>query len=156
MDVPVITQAAVRIHVDHGSVKRLGSWTTARRFEVRVRRGAVVIDLRSREIGEGDIDCDLRLDHATLTLLVSPDAVVDTWDLAWTGRGRVKQTFHPAPASPGRVVRIHGTVRHGEVRVHSGGTARLLALFSREFLADARRARAEGRTPTLDDPAGDA
>lgn len=151
---PITIQDTVRIHVDHGSTRRLGAWTTARRFEVRVRRGGVVIDLRGPGIPDGDLEVDLRLDRGTVTLLVSPDAVLDTWDLAWTGRGRVQQTFHPAPAVAGRTVRLRGTARHGEVRVHSGGTARLIALFSREFLADARRAWAEGRTPTLDDPAG--
>ena len=36
----------------------------------------------------------------------------------------------------------------------SGGVARLTAMASREYLADARRAHAEGTVPTLDDPAG--
>ena len=38
--------------------------------------------------------------------------------------------------------------------MQSGGIARLSAMCSREYLADARRANARGGTPTLDDPAG--
>jgi hypothetical protein len=39
------------------------------------------------------------------------------------------------------------------VRVHSGGIARLSAITSRAYLADARRTHAEGGTPTVHDPA---
>ena len=84
---------------------------------------------------------------------MAEDAVIDQWDLAWTGRGKVKQTCHPRPARTGRRIRLTGHVRDGEVRVHSGGVAQLSAMRSREYLADARRAHAEGTVPTLDDPA---
>jgi hypothetical protein len=84
----------IRIHADHGSQKRLGNWTTARAFEVRARRSQVVIDLRSPQIPDGDIDLDLDLDHSTVKLLAAEDTVIDQWDLAWDGRGKVKQTYH--------------------------------------------------------------
>jgi hypothetical protein len=142
----------VRIHADHAAEKRLGDWTTARAFEVRAGHAQVVIDLRSRQIPDGEVQLDLDLDHATLTLLVADDAVIDHWNLAWTGRGKVKQTYHD-PAGIGRRIRLTGQVRHGEVRVQSGGIARLSAITSRAYLADARRAHAEGGTPTVDDPA---
>jgi hypothetical protein len=145
-----------RIHADHGSQKRLGNWTTARAFEVRARRSLVVIDLRSPQIPAGDIEVHLDLDHSTIKLLVAGDAVIDQWDLAWTGRGKVKQTYHHNPAGTGRRIRLTGQVRQGEIRVHSGGIARLSAMASRQYLADARRAHAEGTTPTLDDPAHEA
>ena len=134
-----------RIHADHGSQKRLGNWTTARAFEIRARRSRVVMDLRSPQIPAGDIGVGLDLDHSTVKLLVAEDAVIDQWDLAWTGRGKVKQTYHHPAAGAGRRVRLTGHVRHGEVRVHSGGIAQLSAMSSREYLADARRAHAEGR-----------
>jgi len=145
-----------RIHVDHGSQKRLGQWTTTRDVEVRSRYGRAVIDLRSPHIPGGDIQVSLDLDRSAVTLLVSGDAVIDQRDLAWTGRGKVKQTFHHPAAAPGRTIRLTGHVRHGEVRVYSGGIAQLSVICSREFFADARRAHAAGRTPTLDDPARDA
>lgn len=156
-----ITQATatltpVQIHADHDSARRLGTWTTARAFQVRARRGQVVIDLRSPQIPDGDIEVDLDLDHATITLLVAEETVIDQWDLAWTGRGKVKQTFHHNPAGTGRRIRLTGHARHGEVRVRSGGIARLSAMCTREYLDDARRARAHGGTPTLDDPARNA
>ena len=143
----------VQIHADHASQKRLGNWTTARTFQVRGRHAQVTIDLRSPQIPAGDIELDLDLDHSTVTLLVADDAVIDHWDLAWTGRGKVKQTYHDNPAGTGRLIRLTGQVRHGEVRVHSGGIAQLSAIASRDYLTDARRAHANGGTPTLDDPA---
>jgi hypothetical protein len=142
-----------RIHADHSSQKRLGTWTTARVFQVRARHGQVVIDLRSPQIPDGDIEVDLDVDHATVKLLVAKDTVIDSWDLAWTGRGKVKQTYHHNPAGTGRRIRLIGQVRQGEVRVHSGGMARLSAMCTKEYLADARRAHAQGGVPTLDDPA---
>ena len=146
--------STVQIHADHRAEKRLGHWTTGRVFEVRSRRGRVVLDLRSPRIPEGDIQIDLDLDRSAVTLLVAEDAVIDHWDLAWAGGGKVKQTFHHPAGSAGRRIRLTGHIRHGEIRVHSGGIAQLSAICSREYLADARRAHAEGRLPTLDDPAG--
>ena len=143
---------AVPILADHRTQKRLGNWTTRREFEVRARHGRVVLDLRSPQIPEGDIQIALDLDRAALTLLVGGDALIDQWDLTWTGGGKIKQAFHQPVTSTGRRVRLTGHIRHGEVRVHSGGIAQLSAICSREFLADARRARARGRLTTLDDP----
>lgn len=148
---PRANTTPVRIHADHAAQKRLGDWTTARAFQIRARHAQVTIDLRSPRIPDGDIQLDLDLDHATLTLLVADDAVIDHWDLAWTGRGKVKQTYHD-PAGTGRRIQLTGQVRHGEVRVQSGGIARLSVITSRAYLADARRAHAEGGTPTVDDP----
>jgi hypothetical protein len=142
-----------RIHADHRTEKRLGNWTTSRDFEIRSRHGRVLLDLRSPQIPEGDIEISLDLDRSAVTLLVTEDAVIDQWDLAWTGGGKVKQTFHRPAASAGRRVRLTGGIRRGEVRVHSGGTAQLSAICSREFFADARRAHADGGLPTVDDPA---
>ncbi len=127
--------------------------------KVRARRSRVVIDLHSPQISDGDIEVDLDLDHATITLLVAEETVIDQRELAWTGRGKVKQTYHHNPGGTGRRIRLTGQARHGEVRVHSGGIARLSAMRTREYLADARRAHAHGAhahggtMPTLDDPA---
>jgi hypothetical protein len=143
----------VQIHADHASQERLGNWTTARTFQVRARHAQVMIDLRSPQIPAGDIELDLDLDHSTVKLLVADDAVIGHWDLAWTGRGKVKQTYHSNPAGTGRRIRLTGQVRHGEVRVDSGGIAQLSAIASWEYLTDAGRAHAGGGTPTLDDPA---
>ena len=147
------TATPIQVHADHSSQKRLGAWTTSRAFQVRARHGQVVIDLRSSRIPAGDIEVDLDMDHATIKLLVPEDTIIDSWDLAWTGRGKIKQTYHHNPAGTGRRIRLIGQARHGEVRVHSGGMARLSAMCTREYLADARRAHAQGGVPTLDDPA---
>jgi pimeloyl-ACP methyl ester carboxylesterase len=143
----------IQIHAVHASEKRLGNWTTARTFQIRAEHAQIMIDLRSRQIPGGDIELDLDLDRSTVKLLVAENAVIEQRDLAWTGRGKVKQTYH-IPTSAGRRIRLTGQVRYGEIRVHSGGIAQLSAIASRDFLTEARRAHAEGRTPTLDDPAG--
>ncbi len=144
--------APVRIAANYAVTKRLGNWTTARQFQVRAHRGHAVLDLRSPQIPAGEIQVEVDLDHAMLKLLVADDAVVDDWDLQRIGRGRVKDA--EAPKAPGsRRVVVTGRMRHGEIRVHRGGIAVLSAMCSREFLADLRRARREGRTPTVADPA---
>lgn len=181
------TTQPVRVQARHRAVKKLGHWTTARRFEVRAQRGTALLDLRSREIPAGDIEIRLDLDHSMVKLLLPEDAIVDHWDLRIVGRGRVKDWQQPATTDQGsagighgsattrhgsaatghgsagtghgsagtgqgRRVRLIGDIRQGEVRISRGGVAILTAMFSREYLADARRARADGRYPTIDDP----
>jgi hypothetical protein len=142
----------VRIPANHTLTKRLGNWTTERRFQVRAHRGNAVLDLRSPQIPAGDIEVDVDLDHAVLKLLVADDAVVDDWDLRRIGRGRVKDAAAPKAADGRRIV-VTGQMRHGEIRVHRAGVAVLSAMFSREYLADLRRAHKEGGVPTVHDPA---
>jgi hypothetical protein len=146
------TPAAVRVHADHAMTKHLGNWTTARTFEVRARRGAAVIDLRSPGIAEGDLELCVDLDHAMVKLLVPEAATVDHWDLQWTGAGKVKDA-EGAGVKGGRRVRITGRVSDGEIRIHRGGMAVLSAMFSRAYLADLKRAHRDGTEPTVDDPA---
>jgi hypothetical protein len=143
--------APVRIPANHTVTKRLGNWTTARQFQVRSHRGFAVLDLRSPQIPAGDIQLDLDLDHAVLKLLVAEDAVVDDWDLRRVGRGKVKDAVGP-DAPGGRRIVLRGRIHRGEVRVHRGGVAILSAMFSREYLADVRRAHKQGGFPTVDDP----
>ncbi|MBT2206976.1 hypothetical protein [Actinomadura sp. NEAU-AAG7] len=144
------TTLPVRVHTHYRSVKKLGSWTEARAFEVRGRRGSVVLDLRSPLIGDGDIEIDVDLDHSMLKLLVPEDANIDHWDLRFAGRGRVKDWT--GRGGEGRRVVIRGEMRHAEIRVHRGGIATLSAMFTREYVKDVRRAHREGGFPTIDDP----
>ena len=142
---------AVRVHADRTMTKHLGNWTTGRIFEVRARRGAAVIDLRSPGIAEGDLELHVDLDHAMVKLLVPADATIDRWDLRWTGSGKVKDD-QGAGVKGGRRVRITGRVSNGEIRIHRGGMAILSAMFSRAYLDDLRQARRNGTEPTVDDP----
>ncbi|ACU77619.1 hypothetical protein Caci_8806 [Catenulispora acidiphila DSM 44928] len=151
----------VRLHVDHNAVKRLGNWTSADRFEVRARRGSVVLDLRSAQLPAGELVVDLDLDRALVKLLLPDDAVVDQRDIAWSGSGKVKDSVgqHNArknkdaePAADVRRVRLTGRIHSGEVRVARGGVAMLAAMFSREYVEDVKQARREGTWPTVDDP----
>ena len=148
----------VRVHADHSMTKHLGHWTTARRFRVRARRGAAVLDLRSPRIADGDASADIEvavdIDHGVLKLLLPVDATVDQWGIQWSGRGRVKDGEAPK-TSGGRRVRITGRVDGGELRVHRGGMAILSAMFSRAYLNDLKRAHRDGVAPTVDDPTRD-
>ena len=141
---------AERVHVDHAVAKRLGRWTSASRFDLRVRYGVLVLDLRSPDV-TGDIDIHLDLQRSTLKLLLAEGDRVDHLDLGWTGRGQVKDDQHPAGPG-GRVVRLAGHADASEVRVRRGGMAALSAMFSRAFVQDRRPARKTGGSPTVDDP----
>ncbi|KAA2263819.1 hypothetical protein F0L68_09110 [Solihabitans fulvus] len=142
---------AVRVQAHYGVTKKLGNWTDANAFEVKARRGHAVLDLRSPQIPDGDIEVRVDLDHGMLKLLVPEGAVIDHWDLTIIGRGRVKDWTGQA-AVDGRRIHITGEVRHGEIRVHRGGIAMLSAMFSRNYVNDVRRAHADGTFPTVDDP----
>ena len=141
---------AERVHVDHAVAKRLGRWTSASRFDLRVRYGVLVLDLRSPDV-TGDVDIHLDLQRSTLKLLLAEGDQVDHRDLGWTGRGQVKDDQHPAGPG-GRVVRLTGHADASEVRVRRGGMAALSAMFSRAFVQDLRQARKNGGYPTVDDP----
>ena len=92
------------------------------------------------------------MDHAVLALLVPGDATIDQTGLDWTGRGKVKDAAGVG-ASGGRVIRLRGSVTSSEFRVRRGGVAILSAMFSREFVEDARHAHREGTFTAVDDPA---
>ena len=131
------------------AVTRMGRWTDSHVFDVRARRGSVVLDLRSPD-SDQDIDVRLAVDRGVVKLLVPDDAVIDEWDLELLGRGKVKQTFH-APSGGGRTVRLSGRVERGEIRIHSGGIAQLTAIFSRDFLQAARHGRRDRVADILHD-----
>jgi hypothetical protein len=142
--------AAERLHVDHGVTKRLGHWTKASQFDVRVRSGVLVLDLRSPEV-TGDVELCLDLHRSTVKLLLAEGDQVDHWGLGWSGRGRVKDDQRPAEPG-GRRVRLSGHAETSEVRVHRGGMAALSAMFSRAYVQDLRQACKNGSYPTVDDP----
>ena len=134
----------VHVRAHNQSVKRLGDWTTARRFDVRASRGLVVLDLMLPKIAPGLIDIALDIDHAAVNLLVPDGAIIDAGDLRRVGRGRVKD-WTGASAPDGRRLRLGGEMRNAEVRVHRGGIAILLLLRSRRGLNAIRKAHREGR-----------
>ncbi|HWC81012.1 MAG TPA: hypothetical protein VG756_13740 [Pseudonocardiaceae bacterium] len=146
-----IEATPVRIAAHSALIKRLGHWTTEREFEVRAHRGAVVLDLRSPRIPDGDLHLALDLDHAMVKLLLPEDAVLDDWDLRREGRSKVKDAAG-RDTEGGRRVVLTGTLRTGEVRVHRGGIAILSAMCSRAYLDDLRRVHREGGLPIVDDP----
>lgn len=142
--------SAERIHADHAPVKHLGHWTGATEFEVRARRATVVLDLRSSRISwDEPVTVNVELASAALTLLLPEAVTVDGRDLAFTGRGRVKD----AQPGTGRTrLLLTGAVADGEIRIRRGGTAQLTAMCSRAYLDDLRRAHRDGALPTVDDP----
>ena len=146
-----LADPAVPIRAHSRVVKHLGHWTCARQFDVRASRGAVVLDLRSPQIAAGDIEVSLDIDHAVVKLLVADGAVIEDGDTRRIGRCRIKD-WTGISAADGRRIVLRGEMRNAEVRVHRGGVAILSAMCSREYLADALKARREGRYPTIDDP----
>ncbi|MGE5131493.1 MAG: hypothetical protein ACM32E_01125 [Gemmatimonadota bacterium] len=150
---PATSAGPVRVPAHRTVTKRLGHWTSEREFDVRAHRGHATVDLRSPRIPAGDITLSLDLDHASLTLLVPDGAVLDDWGLRRSGRGKVKDAEGPGTPGGRRIV-LSGQLRSSEIRVRRGGLALLTAMCSREFVADARQARREGRHPTVHDPAG--
>ena len=165
-DAPSALRDAVRIRAHGGSIRRLGHWTSARRFDVRASRGSVVLDLRSARIEPGDVEVALDVDHSMVKLLVPEDAVVDLDHVHRAGRcGFVDWSGAPAP--DGRAIRISGEMRGSELRINRGGIAIVSAMLTREYLTDLKQAfRAnhvtsladlqtayrEGRWTTIDDP----
>jgi len=145
----------VRVPAHRTVTKKLGHWTSEREFDVRAHRGHATVDLRSPRIPAGDITLGVDLDHASLTLLVPDGAVLDDWGLRRAGRAKVSDSEGPGTPGGRRIV-VTGQLRGSEIRVRRGGLAVLTAMCSREFLADARQARKEGRHPTVHDPAGQA
>lgn len=141
------TQAAAateQIRAYHRSIRKLGPWTSACRFDVRASRGSVVPDLLLPEIEAGEITVNVDIDHSTVILLVPDGTRIDDDDLRRVGRGRVKDWT--GVASPeGRRIRLSGEMRHAEVRIHRGGIAILRLLLSRRTRSEVRRARAQRR-----------
>jgi hypothetical protein len=140
----------VRLSAHHRSIKRLGRWTTARRFDVRASRGSVVLDLLLPTIEAGEIEIDLDIDHSMVKLLVPDGANIDDDDLRRVGRGRVKD-WTGTGAAGGRQIKLVGEMRNGEVRVHRGGVAILQLLLTRAHRSEVRQAHREGRLDYLAD-----
>jgi hypothetical protein len=165
-EAPSAVQDAVRIRAHGGSIRRLGHWTSARRFDVRASHGGVVLDLRSPRIEPGDVEVALDVDHSMVKLLVPEDAAVEHDEVRRVGRcGFVD--WSGGPASGGRLIRIAGEMRRSELRVNRGGVAIVSAMLTRDYvaelkrawranhvtsLADVRTAYREGRWTTIDDP----
>lgn len=133
-----------QIRAHHRSIRRLGAWTSARRFDVRASRGSVVLDLLLPELEPGDITVQLDIDHATLILLVPDGTNIDHDELRRIGRGRVKD-WTGTGSLDGRTVRLVGEMRNAEVRIHRGGVAILRLLLSRGTRQQVRQAHRQGR-----------
>lgn len=123
------------IQSDHTVTKRLGNWTRSNFFQVRARKGTVILDLRSPQIA-GDIELDVDLQRAVLTLLVTDDASVDHWDLRFSAKGRVKDD---QAAAGGHRIRLAGAAADSQIRIRRGGLAELTAMSSRDYLRQLHR-----------------
>jgi hypothetical protein len=163
------TEGTVAIRAHKLSIRRMGHWTTARRFGVWASESSVILELRSPRIEPGDIEVTLDIDHTMVKLLVPEGAIVDTGDLRRVGRcGFVDWSGAPGRGGRGgRVIRVVGEMRRSELRINRGGVATVSAMLTGEYLADLRNAfRAnhitslkdmqdayrEGRWTTIEDP----
>jgi hypothetical protein len=139
-----LTTNSEQIRAHHRSVRKLGAWTSARRFDIRASRGSVVLDLLLPELEPGEITVDLDIDHSTVILLVPVGTNVDHDELRRVGRGRVKD-WTGASAPDGRTITLIGEMRNAEVRIHRGGIAILRLLLSSRSRSELGRAHAQGR-----------
>jgi hypothetical protein len=139
-----ITANGEQIRAHHRSIRKLGAWTTARRFDIRASRGSVVLDLLLPELEPGEITVELDIDHSTLILLVPDGTNVDHDELRRTGRGRIKD-WTGAGSPDGRTLKLTGEMRNAEVRIHRGGIAILRLLLSRASRNEVRRAHRQRR-----------
>jgi hypothetical protein len=160
------TSETVQIRAHSLSVRRLGHWTRARRFDVRASQGAAILELRSPQIETGDIEIHLDIDHSMVKLLVPDGAVIDHEDVRRIGRCGLVDWGGGEPAG-GRRIRLTGEMRASELRVNRGGIAIVSAMLTREYLSDLERAfrrnhigslkdvqdaYREGRWTTIEDP----
>ena len=134
----------VRIRAHGRAVKKLGRWTTHRRFDVAASRGSVVLDLLLPRVEPGEIDIHFDLDHAMVKLLVPDGANIDHDDLRRIGKARVKDWTGTGTPS-GRRIKLRGELRDAEIRVHRRGVAILSLLVSRSSRDAVRQARREGQ-----------
>lgn len=152
MNSPQTNTETAYVQAHYSANRKLGHWTTARRIEVQALRGSIVLDLRSPQIPDGDIEIVLHAERSMIKLLVPENTVVDHWDLQRFGRTRIKDSrFEETPNS--RRITITGELRRGEVRVRRGGVAVLSAMLTREYVQDVLKANREGTMPSMDDPA---
>jgi hypothetical protein len=143
-------EGTVRIRAHNRSIRRMGHWTTARRFDVQASRSSVILELRSTGIEPGDIEINLDLDHSMIKLLVPEGAIVDDDDLRRVGRCGLVD-WSGSPTSGGRVIRVVGEMRRSELRINRGGIAIVSAMLTGEYLADLRRALRENHVGSLKD-----
>src|SRR5689334_18509323 len=114
MNSPQITEVGTEaVRAQYQTVRKLGHWTTARRFTVRAQRGHVVLDLRSPQLQDGDIEIELTAERSLVKLLVPEDAVVDYWDLEQVGWCRVRDS-RSEENTDGRKIKITGQLRRGQ------------------------------------------
>lgn len=160
------TGGTVKIRAHRQSIRRMGQWTTASRFDVRASQSSVILELRSPRIEPGDIEVKLDIDHSMVKLLVPDGAIVDADELRRVGRcGLVDWSGTAQPT--GRVIRVIGEMRRSELRINRGGIAIVSAMLTGEYLADLRSAfrtnhitsfkalqdaYREGRWTTIEDP----
>lgn len=143
-------QATEKIAARGRSDRRLGHWTTARRFEVRASHGSVVLELRSPRIGGGVIEVDLDIDQSTVKLLVPDGAQVEHDSVRRVGRcSYVDWSGSPAPS--GRVIRITGEMRRSDLRINRRGVAIVSAMLTNEYFPDLFRAIRDNHVRSLKD-----
>ncbi len=160
------TEGTVKIRAHRQSIRRMGHWTTASRFDVRASQSSVILELRSSRIEPGDIEVNLDVDHSMVKLLVPDRAIVDADELRRVGRCGFND-WSGTGEPTGRVIRVVGEMRRSELRINRGGIAIVSAMLTGEYLADLRSAfrtnhiasfkdiqaaYREGRWTTIEDP----
>ncbi|MFC6704606.1 FAD-dependent monooxygenase [Flexivirga alba] len=129
-------RSETNVQVSREALRRLGSWSTTRRYTVQGDNARIVLDLRDscRRFTEVTVMVDLA--KTALILLVDEGTEVDD-AIHWTGRGKLKDRWGHDTAQSGTVT-VSGDARGSEVRIHRGGMATMEDLTSRKRLMELR------------------
>lgn len=109
----------LRIEQKHGSpVRRTGPWAVPLRVEVAVQWADVVLDLTEAVVVHDTLDVTVAMTGGDLTFVTRPGILVDLDELSLAHCHVVRREQPAAADAPGVLrVRVHGTKKHGHVRV---------------------------------------
>ncbi len=106
-----------RLRVTFGSVERVGAWQVEKSTAVRVRFGALLLDLREAMLPDGDIELVIDVVFGSLDILVPPGWQIDNQCGALLGS--VDHTARRGAPGERRVLRLRGRVVLGSLSIQT-------------------------------------
>jgi hypothetical protein len=107
----------IELRIEHGTIRRDGSWVVPRRLVAETRHGNVSLDFTQAVISHPALDLVLEAGHGTVVLIVGPEVAVDVDSVA-TGHSTIRQHQRREPGTPVRlVITVSGSLRHSTLTV---------------------------------------